>query len=94
MAALSGFILAALIIGVRKITAGGFSALWGAFTFPLAATASLWLVLGDQWRIPGLAALVLSVLVIPPIAYRVSRCGCRANWPSGRTPRRPEVRSG
>lgn len=78
MAALSGFILAALIIGVRKITAGGFSALWGAFTFPLAATASLWLVLGDQWRIPGLAALVLSVLVIPPIAYRVVKM-----WMSG-----------
>lgn len=71
MAAISGFILAALILGARKITAGGFSALWGSFTFPLASTASLWLVLGDQWRIPGLIALVMAVLIVPPIAYRV-----------------------
>lgn len=78
MAAFSAFILVALVIGARQITAGGFSALWSAFTFPLASSASLWLVLGDQWRIPGLIALVLSILIIPPIAYRVIKM-----WMSG-----------
>jgi tellurite resistance protein len=49
----------------------GFSPLWGAFTFPLAAVANFWLVLGGAWRLPGGLALVAATVVIPPIAIKV-----------------------
>ncbi|MCB2128598.1 MAG: tellurium resistance protein [Rhodobacteraceae bacterium] len=53
------------------LTEAGFSALWGAFTFPLAATASLWLTLGGIWRIPGGIALIAASLIVPAILYRI-----------------------
>ncbi|GAB4386842.1 TDT family transporter [Albidovulum sp.] len=70
-AALAAVLLGALLLRGRWLTAAGFSPLWGAFTFPLAATASLWLTLGGPWRLPGGLALVLATLVIPPILFRV-----------------------
>ncbi|MGB3278219.1 MAG: tellurium resistance protein, partial [Pseudorhodobacter sp.] len=45
-ALLGGLILLALLVTARWITQSGFSALWGAFTFPLAAYTSLLLGLG------------------------------------------------
>ncbi|MGL4280389.1 MAG: tellurium resistance protein [Albidovulum sp.] len=59
------------------LTAAGFSALWGAFTFPVAATAALWLTLGGLWRWPGLAALVFATIIIPPIVWQVLRAWAR-----------------
>lgn len=59
------------------LTEAGFSALWGAFTFPVAATAALWLTLGGLWRWPGLAALVFATLIIPPIVWQVLRSWAR-----------------
>lgn len=61
--------LLVLLVGARWITAAGFSALWGAFTFPLAACASAWLVLG--WTVPGLILLAAATGVILPIAVKV-----------------------
>lgn len=55
----------------RWLLAGGFSALWGALTFPLAATAMLWLTLGGIWRIPGGLALVAATLIVLPIALQI-----------------------
>ncbi|MCC0063984.1 MAG: tellurium resistance protein [Defluviimonas sp.] len=72
-AAISAMLLAWLVLRVRWLTAWGFSALWGAFTFPLAATASLWIAVGGIWRVPGALALVLALLVILPIAAQVLR---------------------
>ena len=65
-----------LLAGARWITAAGFSPLWGAFTFPLAALASAGFALGtvgtgDAGRLLGVAALILASGAVPAIAYRV-----------------------
>ncbi len=75
-AALSAAILAALVTGARYLTAAGFSPLWGAFTFPLAAFAGLMLSLaeagqGEAFRLPAALALVAATLIIPVIDFRV-----------------------
>ncbi len=74
--------VAALLVGwmlVRAfwLTEAGFSALWGAITFPLAATASLWLTLGNLWQWPGLLALSLATIIIPAIAWKVLQSWAR-----------------
>jgi tellurite resistance protein len=66
-----------LIARAFWLTGAGFSALWGAFTFPVAATAALWLTLGGAWLWPGLAALVLATIIIPPIVWQVIRSWAR-----------------
>lgn len=55
------------------VTAAGFSPLWGGFTFPAAAVASLWLVLGGVWHWPGVGLLALASMAIPIIAFRILR---------------------
>jgi len=77
-AALAAVMLAALTVSALWLTRAGFSPLWGAFTFPLAATASLWLVLGGVWRLPGGLALVAATLIVPPIAWKVMQ-----SWAKG-----------
>lgn len=67
----SAVLLAALGLGSRWLLRAGFSPLWGALTFPLAATASFWLALGGAWRIPGGLVLVAATLIIIPIAIQV-----------------------
>ncbi len=74
--------LALAALRVRWLTEAGFSALWGAFTFPLAASAGLWVaVSADQpvWATPARALLILASLVIPPILFLVWRA-----WAQGR----------
>ncbi|MBL4917640.1 tellurium resistance protein [Szabonella alba] len=73
MALIGGAILLALLLAGRWITAAGFSALWGAFTFPLAAYASLLLLLGGGWVWPGLAVLAGALLLVPYVAVKVLR---------------------
>lgn len=70
-AAIGGAIVLALLAAGRWITASGFSPLWAAFTFPLAAWAALALAVG--WRVPGLVALAAAAVVVPWIALRVLR---------------------
>lgn len=72
-------IFLALLVAARWIVASGFSPLWGAFTFPLAAFANALISLGDTWEFPGLAVLVLALGVIPPIAWNVLKL-----WPGNR----------
>lgn len=72
-AGIAALMLVWLIARARWLTESGFSALWGAFTFPLAAAAALWLTLGDLWCWPGLAALMLATIIVPAIAWRVVR---------------------
>lgn len=76
-AGVAALILVWMVLRVLWLTEAGFSALWGAFTFPLAATAWLWLALGGIWLWPGLAALTLATLVIPPIAWKVVQAWAR-----------------
>jgi tellurite resistance protein len=72
-AVLAALLLAALAGASRWLTAGGYSALWAAFTFPLAATAVLWLRLGGVWEYCGIAALIAATLIVVPIAVKVLR---------------------
>lgn len=69
-------LLAALVGAARWLLAAGFTPFWGALTFPLAATASLWLALG--WRLAGGGLLVAATLVILPITFRIWKM-----WASG-----------
>ena len=80
--AIATAILAGLVVFVRWITVAGFSALWGAFTFPLAAYASLCMLLaaagqGGAFRVLGGVALVAATLIIPPITLKVLQAWAR-----------------
>ena len=78
--AVAGLVLLAVLAAAgRWIAESGFSALWGAFTFPLAALAGGLLATGGLFRLPGLAVMVLAALVVPAIAWRVLKL-----WPGGR----------
>jgi tellurite resistance protein len=77
-ALLSSVGILALLAGAFWLLKAGFSPMWGALTFPLAALANFWLTLGDMWRIPGGIALVAATLIIPPIAIRIFK-----DWAKG-----------
>ncbi|KAJ55397.1 hypothetical protein ACMU_11925 [Actibacterium mucosum KCTC 23349] len=69
-------VLVGLLICTRWITTAGFSPLWGAFTFPLAAFASLNLLLAAALqsgglRVAGGVLLVAATLVVVPILAKV-----------------------
>ncbi len=66
----------ALLVAGRWIAESGFSPLWGAFTFPLAAFASALLING--WALAGVGVTVLALGAVPVIAWRVIRM-----WPAG-----------
>lgn len=74
--ALGALIFLGLLVKVRWITEAGFSALWGAFTFPLAAFASALLITG--WSVPGIAVTTFALGVNLTIAGKVIRL-----WPKG-----------
>lgn len=74
----SGYALVLLASG-RWVTVAGPSALWGAFTFPLAALATAMLVAGGVWLWPGLALVAVGLGVIPAIAWWVLK-----RWPGGK----------
>ncbi|MEY4984771.1 MAG: hypothetical protein RIR62_3037 [Pseudomonadota bacterium] len=76
-ALLAAALLAALVLGARWLLASGFSALWGALTFPLASTASALILTG--WTAAGLAVLAAALVVVPWIAWRVLSL-----WPGNR----------
>lgn len=69
-------LLAALLARPLWLTETGFSPLWGAFTFPIAAFSSLMMMLGsigdgEVFRILGGLALVAATLTIPGIMWKV-----------------------
>lgn len=68
-AALGAAMLVALVGAVRWITSSGFSALWGAFTFPAAAFASALFAL--DLAATGTIALILALGVVPFVTFRV-----------------------
>jgi len=79
-ASLATLVLALLLVKARYLVAAGFSPLWGAFTFPLAAYTSVLLTLGgmglgplygDVARVAGLCLLVAGSGLIGYILYRV-----------------------
>ncbi|WP_415233811.1 tellurium resistance protein [Pseudorhodobacter sp.] len=76
-AVLGAGILLAMIACAHWITEAGFSALWGALTFPLAAYTSLLLGLGgamgpaNLWVWCGIAGLTAAIGIVPAIALKV-----------------------
>ncbi|MGY6410183.1 MAG: SLAC1 family transporter [Alkalilacustris sp.] len=82
LASLAGAILVALLLAGRWITQSGFSPLWGAFTFPLAAFAGmLWVLVATGEPLRGLASIVLvaATLAIPPILVRILQLWARGD---------------
>ncbi|MFN4203153.1 MAG: tellurium resistance protein [Tabrizicola sp.] len=71
-------IVLALFASLRWITASGFSALWSAFTFPLAAAATALMLHGGALGWAGQGLTVLGLVTIPWIAWRVLKL-----WPGG-----------
>lgn len=71
--------LLVLLAFARWLLAGGVSALWGAFTFPLAALATALMVAGGVLLWPGVALTVLALGVIPAILWWVLK-----RWPGGK----------
>jgi tellurite resistance protein len=72
-------ILLALLAAARWVTASGFSPLWGAFTFPLAAAATALMLQGGVLGQLGQGVLILCLALVPWIAWRVLKL-----WPGGR----------
>lgn len=79
-ASLATLVLALLLLKARFLLAAGFSPLWGAFTFPLAAYTGVLLTLGgmglgplygDVARVAGVCLLVAGSGLIGYILYRV-----------------------
>jgi tellurite resistance protein len=77
-AMIAAFVVALLVMRMRWITASGFSPLWGAFAFPLAASASLWISLGGAWQMLGGVALLAASIITVSVAYRIMKL-----WLSG-----------
>ncbi|MDP4032305.1 MAG: tellurium resistance protein [Pseudorhodobacter sp.] len=75
-AALGGLILVALLAASRWLTVSGFSPLWGAFTFPVAAFASSLFALGLDAT--GIMVLMLALAIVPTVAFRVLK-----SWATG-----------
>ncbi|TXI01378.1 MAG: tellurium resistance protein [Pseudorhodobacter sp.] len=78
-AALGMVMFLGLLASAKWLTTSGFSPLWGAFTFPLAALASAMLSLGGSWDAPGIVLLILSLGLVPAIAWNVLKL-----WPGNR----------
>lgn len=73
-AVLGAVILAGLVVTIRWVTVSGFSALWGAFTFPLAAYTSLLFALAGPYPVlewPALGSLIACLGIVPAIAIRI-----------------------
>lgn len=79
LAALAVLIFVALLAGLRWITAAGFSPMWGAFTFPLAALASTLILQGDLAGSLGVALALVALGVNGWIAWSVLKL-----WPGNK----------
>lgn len=80
--ALGGLLI--LAIRARWLLAAGFSPIWGALTFPLAAVAGCWMLRaavsgGAVDRLIAAILLVAAALIIPPILFLILR-----DWARGR----------
>lgn len=71
--------LMVLLASARWLLAAGTTAMWGAFTFPLAALATALLVTGGGFLWPGVALAVVALGVNPAILWWVLK-----RWPGGK----------
>lgn len=77
--ALAVLIFAGLVAAARWLLVAGFTALWGAMTFPLAAFATALLTFGDPATLPGLVLSLAALGVIPALAWKILKL-----WPGGK----------
>lgn len=66
---LGGALALALLVRLRWLTAAGFSPMWGAFTFPLAAYTSALILNGLATA--GAVLLAMASVAIPVIAWKI-----------------------
>ena len=78
-AGLALVLLLVLLAAGRWVAESGFSPLWGAFTFPLAALASALLAQDGLFLWTGLAVLAAAVGFVPYVLWQVLKL-----WPGGR----------
>lgn len=71
--------LLVLVTSGRWLLAAGVSAMWGAFTFPLAALATALIVTGGVFLWPGVVLALVSLAVVPAILWWVLK-----RWPGGK----------
>lgn len=71
LAALATVLALVLAASARWLTEAGFSALWGAFTFPMTALAAALISIGGPVLWLGLAVLAAALVTVPWIGYRV-----------------------
>ena len=76
-ALMGGVLLVVLLVSARWVTVSGFTPIWGALTFPLAALAAA--LFGVGWDWPGVAVLIAALGVVPVVTWQVLRM-----WPDGR----------
>ncbi len=74
--AVATLIVLAMVMGARWITASGFSALWGAFTFPLTAFCTA--LFSINLDVTAAIALAFTTGVVITVLIRVLRA-----WPKG-----------
>lgn len=67
--ALALLIVLGLVVAVSWMTESGFSAMWGAFTFPVAAYASA--MFANGLDVTGVIALMVALGIVPFVAFRV-----------------------
>lgn len=81
VAAVATLLFLLFLARARWLTAAGFLPFWGAFTFPLAAYASLMALMAGSGvlRLWGVAVLLGATVVISWILWRVLKL-----WPGGR----------
>src|SRR5690606_32580084 len=72
-------LLVALLAAGRWVAESGFSPLWGAFTFPLAALASALLAQDGVLLWAGIAVLAAATGFVPYVLWQVLKL-----WPGGR----------
>lgn len=75
-----GLVYAILLTAAgRWLLQAGVTAMWGAFTFPLAALAMALMTAGGVWLWPGIGVSVLALGVNPAILWWVLK-----RWPGGK----------
>jgi tellurite resistance protein len=78
----------ALALALPRLLTAGFTPLWSAFTFPLAAFAGFLIAMaaaghGTAFRLGGGAALAVATLVTPPILLRIMRAWATGSLAAG-----------
>lgn len=76
--ALAILIFSALLLSLRWIMAAGFSPMWGAMTFPMAAFAAALIASGGWFQFAGMVLISGLSVGIPLIAWRILKL-----WPGG-----------